>query len=555
MTNGTDTVYISDLSNCQPQEALSETPKKGHWQVIPYEAEGVSGKMLVAGQECGAPAVTIPLGVQGWYAIHLGIWTHWMNSMVKVKLTKDACFTVISTPSPDWRSNYFATIGEVFWVCADLTGQDLMISQMSTGLPVRSGIAYLKLEALTADQVAEIQRDRSQAGTKRLVGYNDGWSFIYSRGPSTEQEIWEEIEPFRHTDFQKLLWGIGQGSATLYPSKVGEMMERLNRDDFQRDGDRVAAESFRTFKRKGIDPLKTAIDYAHSIGLELHGSYRVSGWYTPPPEDMEDSFFQQHPEWRCLDRDGVEITRMSYAFPGVQDYVISLFREVVELGADGISLAYVRSYPCVLYEAPVVDGFIEKYGVDPRNLPEDDPRWLGHKAEALTGFMRNLRRSMDETGQRLGRHIQLSAVVLNTLDFSLLNGMDVAAWTREGLVDFIMPDSSRGSMPLDSSGYIDVCRGTKCKVYPEMMPRQMAPAEYQQQALQAYGLGADGLSFWDIDSESRLGLKDQWSMVRRLGHKEALGEWAPDQWPAYRQVPMYTLGGYRIDRYSPYWAW
>ena len=548
-------VYVSDLTRCTPSAALSDGPRKGHWQAVPYEAEGVSGTMLLAGVECNAPTLRLPLALPGWHAVHLGIWTHWVKSIIKVKLTRDPCFTPVVTSVPEWGVlDCFASIKEVFWTFADLTDQELLISQMSTGLSHCGGIAYVKLEQLGCGEVAAIQRDRSRTDTKRLIAYNDGWSFVHSRAPTTREEILKEVEPFRYTDFQRLLWGIGGGSEALYLSEIGELAECGDIDDFQRVGDRHAAESFRAFRRKGIDPLETVINHAHDLGLELHGAYRVGGWVTPAPEYPADEFYRERPEWRCVDRDGVPITRMSYAFPGVQNFVISLLREVAERGADGVNLTYVRGLPCVLYEQPLVDAFQRQYGRDPRELAEDDPRWLEHKAQWMTGFMRALRREMDQLGQQQGRRVQVSAYVLNDVPYCLSFGLDVATWAREGLVDFIIPNPSRGSIDLDLAAFVKLTRGTTCQVYAEMLPRGMSPAQYRQKAIATYDTGVDGLAFWDTDTENRLGFKSGWSMLRRLGHEEELAGWVPDEWPSCKLVPLHSLGGHTMDRYSPYWS-
>ena len=310
-------IYISDLSRCQPGTAISDKARHRHWRAIPYEAEGVSGTMVVAGIECNAPTLTLPLAVEGWYAIHLGLWTNWVDRVVRVKLTDDPCFTTSTNLYPDIKkTNFFASMGEVFWKCADLTGQDLQIGQQSTGTPWAAGIAYVKLEPLTSEEVAAIQEDRSRSDTKRLVAYNDAWSVFGERALITEEDIIEEVEPFRDTDFQKLLWGMGAGSMVQHFSDVGEYAEKKDMTDFSRYCDRQAAESFRILKERGIDPLKTVIDHAHDLGIELHGTYRVGGWVFPPPDDMEDGFYRQHPEWRCLDRNGQPAARLSYAFPG-----------------------------------------------------------------------------------------------------------------------------------------------------------------------------------------------------------------------------------------------
>ena len=67
-------------------------------------------------------------------------------------------------------------------------------------------------------------------------------------------------------------------------------------------------------------------------------------------------------------------------------------------------------------------------------------------------------------------------------------------------------------------------------------------------------MGVDGLAFWDTNGRSPH--LEEWSMLRRLRHQAGLGGWSPDQWPAYRLVPLHSLSGHIMDKYSPYWsAW
>ena len=591
MNNSLEAIYITDLSRCQPKTALSDRDRRDYWRKVPYEAEGFSGTMLLAGIDGSAPTLSLPLGVHGWHAIHLGIWTPRTLSSIRVKLSSDSAFTVVTTPKGErWSSNWWTMINEAFWKFADLSDQDLLISQLSSMQRRGAAIAYVKLEPLSDNQVAAIDREQARTDTKRLIGHNDSYTFMMYHGTTTAEEIWQELEPFRGSDFGKILWDVGGGSTTFYRSKIGDSLEWEDDFDYWRlregGGDLNVVESHRTLKEKGIDPLKTAIDYAHSIGLEILGSYRLAFWMFPPPEDnlggFSGRFAQAHPEWQCVDWDGRPIARMSYAFPGVQQFVISLLREVVEMGADGVCLSFIRGVPCVLYEQPLVDGFKEKYGQDPRELPQDDPRWLAYKAAWITEFIRAVRREMNELGEQLGRRVQVGAYVLDNVPYCMSYGLDIGAWAREGLVDFVIPSSTRNKLReaiigarfvkdtlsgttlgqmggegvhVDVAGFAELMRGTNCRLHADMLPRQMSPADFRQRALEYYEVGADGLAFWDIStaSEHRLCYLDQWSMVRRLGHKEELADWAPDEWPSYRYVQLRTLAGLTMDRHSPYW--
>jgi hypothetical protein len=553
MADERQAIYISDLTGCLPAAALSPTPRQNCWQTIAYEAEGLAGTMLVADSNCSAPALTLPLDVQGWHAIHLGVWTDWTDSSIRVKLSDAPTFMPVITdrPSPggsEWHSG-FASLREAFWTCADLSGQDLLIEKMDRWGGRRAGLAYVKLEPLSEAEVAAIKQDQARSDTKRLIAYNDAAHLE----PRSLEGMRGELEHFRDSDFQKLLWCIGSGSETYFFSSVGETALR-EEWDFVETFLSSWIEGFRILKAQGIDPLTTVIEYAHSFGLELHGMYLVGGWVYPPNHGFESKFYYQHPEWRCVSRAGRAVTRMSYAFPGVRNFLLALFREVAERGADGINLGFVRGLPCLLYEQPMVDGFRQTFGQDPRNLPEDDPRWLRFKAGVMTDFMRALRREMDRVGAQQGRKVQVSAYVLNNEALNLTHGLDAATWAQEGLVDFIIPYPLHNVMDVDIAAFVRMTRGTECKVYPEVMPRRQSPAEYREKALAFYAEGVDGLAFWDASSAYRAGFKDEWSMVRRLGHKEELAGWAPDEWPAYRVLPLYSLGGLVMDEHNPYEA-
>jgi hypothetical protein len=64
------------MTQCEPNGALSLTMKKRHWKVIPYELSGgPSGKMIWASPETQAPIMKLNLGVKGWHAIYVGVFS------------------------------------------------------------------------------------------------------------------------------------------------------------------------------------------------------------------------------------------------------------------------------------------------------------------------------------------------------------------------------------------------------------------------------------------------------------------------------------------------
>jgi hypothetical protein len=95
-------IYLTDMSQCLPASALSTRRRKHYWQLLEYEAEHLSGVMLSAGPETEAPQITVPLGLEGWHEIHLGLlWREASEYWLKVKRTDDPCFIDVTITKPE----------------------------------------------------------------------------------------------------------------------------------------------------------------------------------------------------------------------------------------------------------------------------------------------------------------------------------------------------------------------------------------------------------------------------------------------------------------------
>jgi hypothetical protein len=94
-----DPVYLTDMDVSRPSESLSPAPRKGRWRTLPYETELLSGTMLAAGPDTGAPEVTYPLDASGPHAISVGLLgDHRGIVVVRLRLTGDQTFSVLKQP-------------------------------------------------------------------------------------------------------------------------------------------------------------------------------------------------------------------------------------------------------------------------------------------------------------------------------------------------------------------------------------------------------------------------------------------------------------------------
>ncbi len=540
--------YITDLSGATPEGSVVEEPARGKWRALQYEADGLNGIMLIAGPETGAPEVELGLDAEGWHAVSIGVFDDSRTPLrFLAKLSDDETFDILALAGGEGREH---ALTELYWKTADLTGQRLVLSQEAWQVSPGDGpgaiaasearIAYIKLVPLSAGEVDELKADRARNDTRLVFAHNDAHTVHFASRPTTAEEVRRHVEPYRDSDISRLYWEAGIGDLVFYDSDLGTMPTADGLDDFGRRGDRLLAESWRAFRDKGIEPFEIALDHAHELGIEFHASYRPAGFRFPAPHEQFNrgaTYYLDHPELRGTDREGNATPRIAYSYPETRSFVISLLKEMAGYDVDGVSVLYNRRPPLVEYEAPLVEGFAKEHGQDPRTLPDDDPRWLAYRCGALTQFHRELRAAIDEAAQERGldRGLEISAVVMSSEEENLVNGMDLRTWISEGLVDTIVPYSS--VLKLDSMAdswtdisdldfFVDITRGTACKLAPNMMPREISAEDYRSRASAIYGAGAEHIFLWDTDAQQpRLATPGPWDVAKRLGHRDEIEGW------------------------------
>lgn len=538
-----------------------------------YETESFSGTMLVAGEETVPPTITYPLNVRGWHRISIGLYGEKYDgdTVVQVKLSSDPAFSVITLKEGPLR-----IIHELFWKEADVTGQQIVLAQLVSTLRAdgkvsmvrgkQAMIAYIRLDPLSDTEVRTLQADRARKEHKRLFAHNDAHGFTYLYGVTTPEEIRREIEPYRDTDFSRLYWEAGMGDLLYYPGKAGRPLTCDGVGDFMYAMARSHAECWRIMRDKGIDPLRIAAEMTHDAGLEFHASYRLGGFRWPPPYDHWNGpgFYEQHPELRSVLRDGRRAQRISYSFPETRQYVVSLLREVAQYPIDGICLVYVRRPPFVDYEPPVVEGFQQQFGIDPRSLPENDPRWLDYRCRFLTQFMREVRQAMDAVAREQGRKnkIAITAIISGRPDENLRNAIKPEDWISEGLVDTLIPytmapDLDSGAEAWPDVGAVDywtkLMKGTPCQFSLSVLPRFMSGEDFRRRAAALYGAGAESLFFWDCSYRVNYYDQTMWNAIRRLGHEEEIESWMRDgqKLLEHPTTAVTKLGGWDLSDDTP----
>ena len=533
-----EAVMLTDLAAGQPAEVLTDSAAHGRWKKLPYEAGPFRGNLLWASPDSGAPELTIPLKANGWYAIFAGL-TDPASLGCLARLRLD------NRPAPVQHARTAGNLEEVFVTAADLTGRSLKLAQRHE--PGQGcGLAYLKLIPLTAAEIATAQAPRPRTAVATI----DGFSFLYGRQVIDRQGLQEEVEPYRESDFGLLLLQYGGALMTNYPSDVGEFGGR-QLGAYPREGDLRYAENLQALAKQGINPTKVMIEAAHEVGLKVQVAQRPGAWeHSEPFSDFFTSeFYRQHPEWRTIDRDGTIVSRMSLAVPEVRARMIAVLREAVGFGADGASILFNRGAPFSLFEPAFSEPFQVANGVDPRTLPDDDPKLIQARCAVVTTFLREIRAMLDAEGADRGTKLELSAMVYADEADNRRLGLDLEGWSKDGLVSLVMPYRGAGggkAKAVDLGWFKQVCAPQGVLVKPTLVAWQMHdPDAALKQVAEFWRDGADGLTIWDANSA--VAHNGRWSVCSRLGHREELLSRADSGAPPSVTMRLHRLNGVVLD--------
>ncbi len=530
LDDGRPVARLTDFSACRPAERLGGGV--GQWSLVDYATERFSGTLLHAPRSRPAGEVTLPLNAAGWYAVY--VWLMGGDADLEGRYPFDFDSYYSQSPGPLLKlsgdphySGLFRTLSHdrmmwpgletCYWRSADLTGQSLTIAH-------QGGTVYLgavELVPLAPAEVDALQRDRAHPDHKRLIIKED------SPNPA-RMEIY--VEHLRHSDVAA--WIVGnEDSADLFSSDSPNLA----------GGKRVARE----------------------LGAEYYICDRPSLWSTWMHwGDAREDVYQQHPAWRCQDRDGTDTHQLSYAVPEVQDYLLDRLYASVKVAPDGYGFFFNRDPGLLLFEPAAIAGFEAHYGVDPRTLDDRDDRLLDWRADILTGFMRRVREALDAASPQ--QRIKIVCSVLGDPAANRYFSFDVARWVREGLLDVLLvypwadyPDRwlAQGFVDSDLRWFTALARGTGCKVYDMWLsgvwrthwtPEHVRMNEYFQKAARAYADGVDGIAAWDFVGLDTAFRADRWL---RLGHHEHLATWAAHDFPLPPKLRFTRFAGTTPDRY------
>ena len=142
-------------------------------------------------------------------------------------------------------------------------------------------------------------------------------------------------------------------------------------------------------------------------------------------------------------------------------------------------------------------------------------------------------------------------------------GVEPGVWVNEGLVDTLIPYSSATNFnssvdawadPRTIDYFVNLARGSRTIIAPNMMPRQVPPEHLRRRASGLYRAGVQHLFFWDCaGGDGRANYSDMWSALRRLGHRDEIENWRTAGEPDLTSPrhELRSLGDWNLRYHTP----
>ena len=292
------------------------------------------------------------------------------------------------------------------------------------------------LHGLSAGAETTGAEKRTPVKARRVLFNCDGCSVRIDGNKALSLDTWigNMFTGLDANHVDALLWCDGSGGNTaLYDSAVLEL-----------DGARIGKPDPWVSKwiEAGDDPPKVVVREARKRGLDVFYSFRINDIHDAFLPGELPTFKVKHPEWQIGEGQPYGYhTALNFAVPEVRKLKRRTIEEIfAKYDFDGIEIDLLRGPPFFL----------------PGKEPEN--------AHVLTGFLRTVRRMLDARAKQRGRRIELAARVDETLDACRLDGFDVCAWVKEGLIDILIMGS--GTIEVDVPAFKKAVAGTPVRIYP-----------------------------------------------------------------------------------------
>ena len=235
---------------------------------------------------------------------------------------------------------------------------------------------------------------------QRTIYFNDArhyYLFVFEP-PMRLEDARVPVDEVAGTAVDTFVYGVSRADGLFYPSGIG-LMFGDDRQPFQHVYEWRAWENMQSLIARGLDPLTVLVDRAHEKGMDFIASLRMGAYGGMAPEHA------------------VNTGGRGFVHPEVRDHQRAILEELAtRYAVEGVELDFAAS-------------------------PGGSPFWLRKEdvPEYTTVITDFVRETAEIVRSRPGGPAQIGARVYPTEELNLKTGLDVRAWLREGLVDFVVP--------------------------------------------------------------------------------------------------------------------
>ena len=330
--DNTDVVYIEDWSKVLQQDAVATDgaadAAKWQWRTGEAAIDGSTfGNDLYgnAGTEKGLRQLTYPLDLHGHYAIF--VCNAPGQGDIRMRLSRGERKDRLS-------SRY--TGEEVLWRRSLMDRQNLILLQNHwyTGC-APSHLDYVKLVPLSAPLTDELDAQFGEEADKLVVAYWEPYSHAFC--DDVQDTLWhrEYLSAYRDARIPVVDMQINRfGMKAVYETRASDPLL------YATQGDPIGNVKHPTTDNVGrmqqyTNTLEASLRYAKEFGFRLHANFGATNCY--PGSPLQGDFSKAHPDW-------MRGSALRYEVPEVRAYILSMYREALEIGARALSIDFCR-YP------------------------------------------------------------------------------------------------------------------------------------------------------------------------------------------------------------------
>lgn len=493
--DNSDVVYVEDWSRVVQQDALVKGPTlaEGKWT---YRTDVPAKEGLTFGDELYAKPtgnvqladLTYPLDLRGPYAVFL---VSRARYGLRIRLSGDErCDTTGSRHAGQ----------EMLWRWGRMDRQHLIISQTESYNGYGTAeLDYVKFVPLTEQQLGALDDPFPKRCDKIVAGYFEPYSWAFSERVTRNVQHYEPLSAFAEAGIQIVDCQMGRfGSTANYESRISDQLLGGTYGDPIGHVERPTTDNVGLMQQY-TNTCDTEMRYARQLGMTPHANFGATNCY--PNSPLEGRISKEHPEWR-------RGHALRYEVPEVQDHILSLYREVLDIGAPAISIDFCR-YPEGIDKPETCNQFLRRL----RKVADDHAAAWGERPRSPDGAI---------VDNRPTRHIPI-LIRFPAQNVRLWENFDYRTWVKEKLVDYLCPSNIQGRhMHFDIKPYVRAIednRPTRCKLLPVVDGLSWGlafPGPFLWRVEKLYEAGVDGVYIYQADGRI-LGRPEDRRTIRLLG--------------------------------------